>query len=139
MYASYQLVESQTYFSFSNWLINYFHGPRGLNCDQVGQGSCDSPATCGQYTSPNAVINSPAGYMIWAGMEGIHQLIEAFYTGVMAAVGLVDPNIMQFTTTFSPITDELQAIAHEKIILDIVQIVVGLAIVALFEFAVGVH
>ena len=66
-------------------------------------------------------------------MEGLHQILEAFNTGIIAAVGIVDANIDQFTKDFSPITAELAAIQHQKIVLDIILIVVGVAAVALFE------
>lgn len=70
---------------------------------------------------------------IWSGMEGLHQILEAFWTGVTASVGIINGNVGEFTKDFSPITDELAAIAHEKLVLDIILIVVGVAAVALFE------
>lgn len=63
MYGAWEVDQSTTYFSFSNYLVNYFHGPAGTDCDIVGAGSCDGQVNCGTHNAPNANINSPAGYM----------------------------------------------------------------------------
>lgn len=63
MYGSWQADQYTTYYNFSNYLVNFFHGPDNTNCDEIGQGSCDGAINCGQHSSPNAPINSPAGYM----------------------------------------------------------------------------
>lgn len=64
MYASWSLDQTTTNFDiFSDYLINYFHGPVRTGCSQLVNSGCNGPASCGQYTTPNAVINSPAGYM----------------------------------------------------------------------------
>lgn len=63
MYGSWQADQATTYLNFSSYLVNYFHGPVGMNCDKIGQSSCDGAISCGQSDAPNAAVDSPAGYM----------------------------------------------------------------------------
>lgn len=68
-------------------------------------------------------------------MEGLHQLLEAVANGITGAAALID--VAGFTKAFSPITSELAEAAHTKFILDIVLVAVSVALVGVFEAAVG--
>ena len=67
-------------------------------------------------------------------MVGLHQILEAVNTGIIAAVGQIGEQKDGFTQTFSPITAELEAAAHDKMVADIIQIVLGAILVATFAF-----
>lgn len=84
-------------------------------------------------------------------MVGVHQVIEYFYDGVQTALNTIDYDkftgmkdgsplrsrcgllTMLFIRYVSPITSELAAEAALKLALDIVQIVTGVFLYALFE------
>lgn len=47
--------------NFGDWVIDYFHGRSSTHCDQIDNGNCQTTVVCGQGTSANAEVNSPAG------------------------------------------------------------------------------
>jgi hypothetical protein len=48
---------------FVDYISDFFNARAGLACEQIDNGNCQTTMSCGQGTSPNADVNSPAGFV----------------------------------------------------------------------------
>ncbi|RDW87891.1 hypothetical protein BP5796_03585 [Coleophoma crateriformis] len=105
---------------FSNFVSDFFHGRPYPNCTGLGQANCDVSTVCGQGSSANAAVDSPAGYVILNSFFVIHNQMDYFYQGLQNAESGIIGTIGTFTSTFSPQFDESKA---AKIAADMIGVV----------------
>lgn len=102
---------------FLTYIGDYFHAhPNLITCSTVGQEGCSDSIVCGEGTSANAVVNSPAGYLILNGFIGIHTGWNSYYEALQIAQVIVLGKVGTFSSIFAPFYDESEAL---KIALDL--------------------
>lgn len=93
--------------------------------------NCEVTVNCGQHDAPNAPVNSPAGYVLFNSMIGLHSVFEQAYASVNDALPNVLADVGNLVSSFSPINDEIKAQQQLKLTLDIIQGVLTFTLVRL--------
>lgn len=57
---------------FSAFISNFFHGPEGWNCQDVGNVPCSTVVQCDQ-------VDHPAGFLILNSFSAVHQVSSTIY------------------------------------------------------------
>ncbi|OQE45970.1 hypothetical protein PENCOP_c001G01521 [Penicillium coprophilum] len=109
--------------AFPQFVSYFFHGPENWNCKDVGSVPCSSVVQCKD-------VNHPAGYLILNAFSGIHQLHTEMYNALDTAAILVQQKIGEFTTTFSPQSDNTKMILF---IFDMLTTFMGFTVSAFFS------
>ncbi|KPM42325.1 hypothetical protein AK830_g4226 [Neonectria ditissima] len=91
--------EGQLFLPFTMKVSNFFHGPEHMNCQDVGDGTCNTMVQCDD-------TSFPAGYLILNSFVAIHQVHQNRYNGLDSAMNQMQNSMGKFTETFAPqITD----------------------------------
>lgn len=85
--------------NLSNFIGDYFNARPSLACELLDHENCQTTINCGQGSSPNAPVNSPAGYLIVNSMVYVHNFYASFYKGLQSALNLMQGDIGKFSET----------------------------------------
>ncbi|KAI5460174.1 hypothetical protein BGZ63DRAFT_455688 [Mariannaea sp. PMI_226] len=85
----------QVFLPFPMMVSNFFHGPEHLNCQDIGDGTCNTMIQCSD-------TNHPAGYLIINSFVSIHQIHQNRYNSLNTALNLMQSQLGEFTNTFAP-------------------------------------
>lgn len=83
----------------SDFIGDYFKARPSLACELLDHENCQTTINCGQGSSPNAPVNSPAGYLIVNSMVYVHNFHAAFYKGLKSALNFMQGDIGKFSET----------------------------------------
>ncbi|KAH7136369.1 hypothetical protein EDB81DRAFT_78172 [Dactylonectria macrodidyma] len=87
--------QDQTVLPFPMMASNFFHGPEHMNCQDVGDGTCNTMIQCDD-------TSFPAGYLILNSFVSIHQVHQNRYNGLDSAMNQMQNSMGKFTETFAP-------------------------------------
>ncbi|RBQ87190.1 hypothetical protein FVER53263_20411 [Fusarium verticillioides] len=110
-------LENQNTLPFPMTVSNFFHGPEHMNCQDVGDGTCNTMIQCDD-------TSFPAGYLILNSFVSIHQIHQNRYNGLDSAMNQMQSSMGKFTETFAPQLVDSAAVLRE--ILSSFAFVIGL-------------
>ncbi|KAH6988123.1 hypothetical protein BKA56DRAFT_612847 [Ilyonectria sp. MPI-CAGE-AT-0026] len=108
----------QTVLPFPMSVSNFFHGPEHMNCQDVGDGTCNTMVQCDD-------TSFPAGYLILNSFVAIHQVHQNRYNGLDSAMNQMQNSMGKFTETFAPQISDSSVVLRE--ILSSFALVIGVA------------
>ncbi|KAH7116567.1 hypothetical protein B0J13DRAFT_571689 [Dactylonectria estremocensis] len=89
------LGTGQSILPFPMMVSNFFHGPEHMNCQDVGDGTCNTMIQCHD-------TSLPAGYLILNSFVAIHQVHQNRWHGLDAGMNQMQNSMARFTDTFAP-------------------------------------
>jgi hypothetical protein len=98
--------ENQNVLPFPMMVSNFFHGPEHMNCQDVGDGTCNTMIQCDD-------TSFPAGYLILNSFVAIHQVHQNRYNGLDSAMNQMQSSMGKFTDTFAPQLQDGSAVVRE--------------------------